>query len=178
MPRGIYKRRVSGKNIPCEICGVEKWYKPSQQGDKHFFCSREHRCVYQKENGSWNKGVKGYKQPKISIALTGRKASPEARLKMSLFRTGLLKDEKNPSWKGDEVSYISLHQWVRRKLGTPGECAYCGKGERIEWASVSHKAKRDLNDYIPLCPKCHRNYDKRPRGEEVSKHDKRLYRST
>ena len=48
--------------------------------------------------------------------------------------------------------------------GTPKECVYCGEVEkRLEWASISHKAKRDLNDYITLCVPCHRNYDKEAR---------------
>ncbi len=31
------------------------------------------------------------------------------------------------------------------------------------WASISHHAKRDLNDYIPLCVVCHKKYDKKVR---------------
>lgn len=65
----------------------------------------------------------------------------------------------NPAWKENDVGYVSLHKWIRRELGNIKECVYCGNGGRIEWASTSHKAKRDLDDYIPLCVPCHRRYD-------------------
>lgn len=71
-------------------------------------------------------------------------------------------EENNHEWKGDKASYTALHQWVKRKLGKPQECVFCGKDRLdgiIQWASISHKAKRDLDDYIPLCPKCHKGYD-------------------
>ena len=66
----------------------------------------------------------------------------------------------NPAWKGDDVGYVSLHKWVKRQYWEAKECVYCGaRDRRIEWASISHKAKRDLDDYIPLCVPCHRRYD-------------------
>jgi hypothetical protein len=74
--------------------------------------------------------------------------------------------EKNHKWKGDKVGYFSLHNWVKRKLGKPKECVYCGRDAldtRIHWASISHKAKRDINDYISLCPSCHWKYDRASR---------------
>lgn len=77
-----------------------------------------------------------------------------------------LQDEKHPNWVGDRVNYFALHHWVNRKLGKAQECVYCGKSKndgRIQWASVSHKAKRDLDDYISLCVKCHKGYDRKLR---------------
>lgn len=65
----------------------------------------------------------------------------------------------NHKWKGDNVGYSALHAWVSRRLGRIKECSHCGNENNIQWASVSHKAKRDLNDYIPLCMKCHAAYD-------------------
>ncbi len=71
-------------------------------------------------------------------------------------------NEKHHSWMGDKVGYYALHSWVTRHLGKPQECVYCGKDKSegtIDWASISRKAKRDLNDFISLCRSCHRNYD-------------------
>jgi hypothetical protein len=66
-------------------------------------------------------------------------------------------------WLGDDIGYVPLHAWVRRKLGKAYECVYCGsskdEGKRIHWASISHEAKRDLNDYMSLCASCHKKYD-------------------
>jgi len=94
---------------------------------------------------------------KQRIAHLGKKWSEEARIRhLQSARRG----EKNNKWKGDKVGIVGLHLWVRRKRGKPIECVYCGATEKLEWASISHHAKRDENDYISLCPKCHRNYDK------------------
>lgn len=70
--------------------------------------------------------------------------------------------ENHPQWKGDDVGYQGIHRWIRIKLGKIAECVYCGEDQKlIEWASISHKAKkRDLDDFIPLCRSCHRKYDK------------------
>jgi len=88
------------------------------------------------------------------LAHLGKKLYPNGR------STPWLIGEKNPKWKGNSVGKVGLHYWVRRKLGKPTECVYCGAVEKLEWASISHHAKRDENDYIPLCIKCHRKYDK------------------
>ena len=41
-------------------------------------------------------------------------------------------------------------------------CEVCGiQGERVyEWANVSGKYLRSLEDFIQLCQTCHRRYDK------------------
>ena len=78
-------------------------------------------------------------------------------------------------WKGNRVGYKCLHDWVNLHKGRPLKCANPNcvyprlnernklmlKPTRIEWASKSHKATRDLSDYISLCSSCHRFYDYR-----------------
>lgn len=102
---------------------------------------------------AWNKGKSWSKEIREKISLTNKLKGIEPKAKYSA------KDEKHPQWKGDEVGYRALHHWIRRKLGIPEECKFCGSRFRIAWASVSHKAKRDVADYIPLCTACHKNYD-------------------
>lgn len=65
------------------------------------------------------------------------------------------------TWKGDKVSKVGLHQWVRRKRGTPSLCEVCGTTEKrkYEWANVDHKYRRVLEDFIRMCTSCHRKYD-------------------
>lgn len=84
---------------------------------------------------------------------------------------GLLNmDDNNKQWKED-AGYRSIHYWVRTHKGKPTFCFIreisiaigqdvtpCGK--RYEWASLSHKAKRDSDDYVSLCSRHHRDYDK------------------
>jgi len=102
-----------------------------------------HNKQFKKGNKPWNFGFKGFN--------LGHKA------------TYVAFDDKNPAWMGDEVGYGALHDWVRRRLGTPTECSFCGKigtKHQIHWANVDHKYKRDINDWIRLCAKCHKQYDK------------------
>ena len=90
----------------------------------------------------------------------GKKMSDEHKRKIG--RAG----ELSPSWKGDKVSYYAIHIWVVKEKGSPDYCIKCNKkGEKtgrrwnMEWANIDHKYRRDLNDYIGLCSKCHKKYD-------------------
>ena len=71
--------------------------------------------------------------------------------------------EKNPNWKGDNVSYRGLHLWVESKLGKPKHCAICQNTDErkvYHWANVSKTYKRDLSDWIRLCVSCHSLFDR------------------
>ncbi len=133
------------------------------------------KVVHTKE---WNK--------KVSLANKGKIISEETRRKMSLaglgrpswnkgLKTGLsfwrgkkrpdiserLKGESSYAWKGDDAGYSSIHKWIHRWKGRADHCDGCGiKGKRYEWSNVDHKYRRVLDDYIPMCASCHRNYDK------------------
>lgn len=80
--------------------------------------------------------------------------------------------KENPNWKGDNICYSRLHHWIKRELGEPQFCVDCGTttAKRFEWANISGKYKRDINDFKRLCVKCHRKFDRHfyPRGEENS----------
>lgn len=110
------------------------------------FIKRIKGNTYRKGIPSYNKGKKLHYQ----VWNTGKKW-PEL--------TGL----NHPKWKGKEVQYRALHSWVERMIGKPNNCSHCGKigyGRQMHWANKSHEYKRDLSDWLRLCPKCHKNYDK------------------
>lgn len=92
----------------------------------------------------WNTGIKG-------IHL-----SPQTE-----FKKGENIGIKNGQWKGDNVGYDALHDWVKRKLG---KAFYCSKNKnhkgKFEWSNKSYLYKRDLNDWESLCHKCHFARDK------------------
>ena len=94
----------------------------------------------------WNKGVKTGLVPKTA------------------FKPGQNKNEKHKNWLGNKVNYRDLHNWVMRWRGSPDTCEKCGKvglsGHSIHWANIDHKYRRILDDYIRLCAKCHKIYDK------------------
>jgi hypothetical protein len=72
--------------------------------------------------------------------------------------------EKSCRWKGDKVGYTAVHDWVKKWRGKPEKCEGCGKdgliGSKIHWANIDHQYRRVLEDYIRLCSKCHKLYDK------------------
>lgn len=84
---------------------------------------------------------------------------------MSQARMGRFMGTEHPTWKGDKVSYRGLHQWVERKLGKPKKCEHCKntklKHRQYNWANKSRNYKRLINDWIRLCMKCHKAYDKK-----------------
>ena len=49
-----------------------------------------------------------------------------------------------------------------------GKASYCyvnpmHKGKRFEWANISGAYKREISDYKPMCPSCHRKMDMKNR---------------
>lgn len=63
---------------------------------------------------------------------------------------------RNPNWRGDDATYSAIH-WYLRRYKKWGTCWNCGReGERTQWANVSGKYKRELSDYVELCPSCHK----------------------
>lgn len=142
---------------------------------------------FQKGYTPWNKGKRGIysleTRRKISEYQRGRKHEPcsqETKLKISLATMGKNKgkirsiktrrkigqglfESKSYAWKGEDVGYVGLHNWVRRRLGKPTKCEFCSKdgltGKQIHWANKSHLYKRDLEDWIRLCVSCHKKYD-------------------
>ncbi len=91
----------------------------------------------------------------------GKPASDKSRAAMLLWATG----EKNVNWKGDKVGYRALHRWVVVRLGQPHCCDHCLKTNlkhrQYHWANKSGQYKRDITDWIRLCVKCHKAYDKK-----------------
>ena len=92
--------------------------------------------------------------------IPSRKFSAKTINKMSRERKGRNTNENNHNWKGDNVSYTNLHVWVRKRKPQPENCGNCGsKKEYLELANISGEYKRDINDYIYLCVRCHKEFD-------------------
>ena len=97
-------------------------------------------------------------QERINISI-GKKGKPSPLKGIKRNKDTLLKfkyGKDNVNWKGDEVGYAALHDWVTRKLGTPNVCNNCSEvHNRCHWHNVSKRYKRDLTDWVRLCPRCH-----------------------
>lgn len=95
----------------------------------------------------------------MSEKMKGRKFTDDWRKKISEAQKG----DKGNNWKGHLATYNSIHHWVRDTFGRPEKCEHCDglfTGRKIEWANKSGEYKRDREDWIRLCAKCHRKYDK------------------
>jgi hypothetical protein len=76
---------------------------------------------------------------------------------------------------GEIVCYDDLHRKLRRENGNAKHCSFCsGVGaKRFEWALLKGKKySRDIKNYIPLCPSCHRLYDYKE--EQGINHSKKM----
>ncbi len=75
---------------------------------------------------------------------------------------GRFSEEKHPQWKGDEITYSAVHKWMSKKSGQPRYCEHCKRTDqkKYEWANISKEYKRIVTDWLRLCTKCHRKYDK------------------
>lgn len=72
-----------------------------------------------------------------------------------------MRGKNHPNWKGNNATYSTLHEWIRKKRGKASnyKCEDCGKQAR-DWANIYHTYSRNLEEYVPLCRKCHIDYDK------------------
>ena len=115
----------------------------------------------------FKKGMKPWNTGLNVSGNSGHEHSIEWKEFMSEIMKGVpkpaLQQEKHPQWKGDAVGYRSIHHWVTRWKPKTNTCEICGiekSGHQMHWANIDHKYRRVLDDYIRLCPKCHKNYDK------------------
>ena len=69
------------------------------------------------------------------------------------------KGKLNPQWKGDNVGFNSLHEWIANHKPKPKLCERCNKLKPYDLANISGEYKRDINDFEWLCRKCHMESD-------------------
>lgn len=123
------------------------------------------RCKKCAKRGSVNSGqFKKGSSPWIK----GRTHTEETRRKISIKGKGRIP----PNFKGEEASYGSKHDWIRRHYGKADHCSFNPEHEsfRYEWANISGAYLRDVNDYAQLCVRCHRQYDMIRSGYRIGRH--------
>lgn len=96
----------------------------------------------------------------ISRGAKGKKRSLEARENIRNGHRG----KRNYLWKGEKAGYRAKHHWIESERGKPHFCEHCKKSDlkhrQYHWANKSRKHKRILSDWIRLCVKCHKIYDR------------------
>jgi len=67
------------------------------------------------------------------------------------------------SKRKNEISYTSLHQFIRRNFGKAKRCERSGclkKSKQFDWAlKRGREYSRDIKDYLQMCRACHLKYD-------------------
>lgn len=90
----------------------------------------------------------------------GCKHSLITRDRMRVSKIGI----RSSFWKGDNVTYETLHGWIVRRYGKANMCenVHCKfvNPRRYEYALIKGKEYKKIRDnYMMLCPSCHRKYD-------------------
>lgn len=140
---------MADTKVECDICGKEFaklwamkthkiWHNPNSPKAKSI---RKKLGIPSK---NWHKLHPEHKP------MLGKKMSKESRMNYTLSKLG----SKNPMWKGDKVSYIGLHVWVKYRKPKPQFCVRCNNPP-YDLANISGQYKRDVNDFEWLCRRCH-----------------------
>lgn len=153
------------KEQPCNQCGHGFMAFPSSHRK---FCSVKCKALAQGPIYKNHPAVQaGLLKARSLIPYTTekfRKAKSDASLKaFAEGRSVRQMGSDASSWKGDEVGYGGLHDWIRSHYGKADRCenVYCpGLSTRYEWANVSHEYKRERADFVRLCKRCHSQYDR------------------
>ncbi len=69
--------------------------------------------------------------------------------------------ERNPMWKGNDLTYAGVHDRMRKRVKKPKWCARCKKKAPRDLANKSGKYLLDKTDWEYLCRKCHMDSDGR-----------------
>src|SRR3990167_7958207 len=133
------------------ICqGCEVFFKPKY--DKGGYKQRYHNYSCFVKNGKHKSWFKKNHRTNVGI-----KRSEREKLNLRIQRLG----KNNPNWKGTEVGYDGLHQWIKRHKPVEKLCERCNKNKPYDLANISGKYKRDISDFEWLCRRCHMQKDGR-----------------
>lgn len=103
-------------------------------------------------------GRKGIKRPEIQNWLKDVQFQKGQEPWNKGLHPEYVQGENHHKWKGDNVGYGALHDWVVQRLG---KASFCSNDKNHEapvyhWANISGEYKRDLNDWHSLCPSCNK----------------------
>jgi hypothetical protein len=163
---GMSYREV-GKKYKVDHKTVQSWVKKSggisrTKEDAFLLMSHKTKGVRRSPNTEfkkgvivWNKGSIGIMKPNKTSFQKGKHYSPNTE-----FKKGENTEENNPRWLGDSIGYYGLHFWLVKKRGKAKVCQHCGSTVNVQWANKSFEYKRDIDDWLELCSKCHHKYDR------------------
>jgi hypothetical protein len=100
-----------------------------------------------------------YKTKKTNYCIKCKEGHPHT-IKSKLKLSECHKNIKNPMWKGENVGYSALHQWVKRYFSKTIKCNNCKKVPPYDLANKGIY-NRDFKNWEWLCRRCHMTKDGR-----------------
>jgi hypothetical protein len=79
-------------------------------------------------------------------------------------------------------SYNAVHKWLKENWGKPTKCEnqlcvyprYVDNGRKLlkkparyEWANIARTTERKKENYVQLCPSCHRSFDQKGKSIKI-----------
>lgn len=130
--------------------------------------TKANKTMFKKGLVPWNKGmvsrlkgVKEKEEPKYlkkkdkDCPICGKKIMRMARTCKSCWQNNKTKSPQLVIPK-----YYATHVWVNKHFENI-PCERCGAMNiRLEWANISGEYSRDRDDWLHLCRKCHKDFDK------------------
>ena len=97
-----------------------------------------------------------------------KRQTQEVKNKIRKAQLGKYIGEKSGMWKGDLAGICAMHHWVIQIKGYANEhkCIDCPNQAR-DWSNKDHQYKRNVDDYLPRCRKCHQIYDNKYNGKNI-----------
>lgn len=87
----------------------------------------------------------------------GKHLNQEHKKKIGLANIG----NKNGMWRGDNVKYGSLHDYMKYHLPKPDRCEECDEKLPYDIACITENYNRDFDNWKWLCRSCHMKHDYR-----------------
>lgn len=145
--------------------GSKQKLSESQRGINNSFYGRQHSEETKKKMSDshkgcipWNTGIK----TGLIGSMLGKHHTEETKRKYSETRKGKVNlGDKNGQWKGDNVGYIQLHDWVKQHWpeSIPEYCQICNKVPWYDLANITGVYNREFENWQFQCRSCHMKFD-------------------
>lgn len=146
-------RKRRGIYIECLVCKTRFYVRPSLK-EKRKYCSKKCQPPSKKKIERIKKNCPVCTKEIMVLPNCAHRKKYCSRACSAKERfTG----EKNIKWKGEDVGYYSLHNWLKRNYGKPTICereGCSGKSKKYCWGNISGEYKRDRNDWYQVCTSC------------------------
>ena len=156
--RGSNTSNWRGGKTRCVDCGKELSARYTSRPGVHRCreCWRKFLKQYPEKHPNWKGGNRG----NFCIDCGKSIYRGGQRCRQCWFKHN--RGKNNGAYK-EILTYKYLHTIIRKKFGNSTKCAFCGftsnNSRLIHWANISGKYLRDKSNWLPLCVKCHRNFD-------------------